>query len=646
MPESAYGRAALDGELAVLSSTPQGTRNAALNTTSFKLAGLVAGGELEAGSTRAALLNAAVGIGLSPEEAGATIDSGFQAGAAAPRAGNRPERPQNTVNKAFPKGKTTYITPDEKRATDAHARLLNDPGALSYLTEKRGLSLETVKQFKLGLETDGTGAKWLTIPHYNDGRLVNIKSRSLPPAEKSFKRVKGCRSVLYNADAISQNHDEIFLCEGEFDTLTLIDRGILNAVGTTAGAGAFLPEWRVQFEAVKKIYLCYDADAAGRAGARKVANALGRDRCCNVTLPEGEDLNSFLLKPGSLDKFVDIVNTAKPFGPEPDTDKTTTGIESAILNLDSFLSIAVPPRACYLSPWLREQSIFLITGWRGIGKTFFALGLLDSITKGESFGPWQCEQSAPCLYMDAEMPVQDIQERAKLLDMTGPRKNSLLIYSDAHANQLGLPRADLTNPEWRAAIKKILIDHAVKVWIIDNLTSCTAGLDENSRESWSPINSWLLELRFSGISTGMLHHTGKGGEQRGTSAREDNLDSSVMLSAPNGYRTEDGARFVCTFQKSRVGHSGLGAIVPTEFWLQADETGGCSWTYGSVTAGQRAQVLQLFDDGLSQKAVAEALGLSAGYVSKIRAKAIKDGYLSEKNKLTQPGFLVVAQGNF
>ena len=40
----------------------------------------------------------------------------------------------------------------------------------------------------------------------------------------------------------------------------------------------------------------------------------------------------------------------------------------------------------------------------------------------------------------------------------------------------------------------------------------------------------------------------------------------------------------------------------------------------------------------SQRECAEALGISKGHVSKIRNKAVKDGFLSAKNKLTQSGY--------
>ena len=82
-------------------------------------------------------------------------------------------------------------------------------------------------------------------------------------------------------------------------------------------------------------------------------------------------------------------------------------------------------------------------------------------------------------------------------------------------------------------MKSILLTRKIELWIIDNLASLASGLDENAKKDWDPINAWLLELRFAEISTIMLHHVNKDGGQRGTSAREDNLDISVLLKSPH-----------------------------------------------------------------------------------------------------------------
>jgi len=48
-----------------------------------------------------------------------------------------------------------------------------------------------------------------------------------------------------------------------------------------------------------------------------------------------------------------------------------------------------------------------------------------------------------------------------------------------------------------------------------------------------------------------IHHSGKGGEQRGTSRREDVLDTVIALKRPADYSPEQGACFEVHYEKSR-----------------------------------------------------------------------------------------------
>lgn len=94
---SAYGRAALEGELRSLAGTPEGDRNNQLNKSAFKLAGLVAGGELPAALVEAELTALARRIGLDAGEVVATFRSGFTAGGESPRAAPAKEERKATV---------------------------------------------------------------------------------------------------------------------------------------------------------------------------------------------------------------------------------------------------------------------------------------------------------------------------------------------------------------------------------------------------------------------------------------------------------------------------------------------------------------------------------------------------------------------
>jgi len=56
---------------------------------------------------------------------------------------------------------------------------------------------------------------------------------------------------------------------------------------------------------------------------------------------------------------------------------------------------------------------------------------------------------------------------------------------------------------------------------------------ENDSDAWGEIQDRLLRLRRRGISVLIVHHAGKRGGQRGTSRREDVLDTSFSLRQPS-----------------------------------------------------------------------------------------------------------------
>jgi hypothetical protein len=455
--------------------------------------------------------------------------------------------------------------------------------------------------------------------------------------------LKGVRRVLYRLPEIIKA-DEILIVEGEEDVDNLVKRGF---TATTSPMGA--KKWRDEYSEFlrgKRVVLIPDNDQPGREHMVQVGSSV--DGIASSIkwlelpdLPTGGDVSDFLAKyidpTEAAERLAIMVDNAKAYHPPKHLSQ-----DDAVMDIGVFCSMEVAARAEYLSPWLKEDSIGLISGWRGTGKTFMAMGILDAVSAGTDFGPWGCEKSAPVLFLDGEMPVQDIQERVHDLGINVPNRASpYYIYSDAWANQNGLPRAHLGSDAWRKRMKRALISKKVKLWVIDNLASLAPGLDENKKQDWDPINQWLLELRFAGIATLMLHHVNKDGGQRGTSAREDNLDTSILLKPPPDYVPEDGARFIAHFSKARVRTQELQKIVDIEFRIMENESGLYTWTWGDVKRSRRAEVLRLLDEGVKQIEVADSLGINRGQVSKIRRRAIKDGHLTSKNRLTQSGYLVV-----
>ena len=334
----------------------------------------------------------------------------------------------------------------------------------------------------------------------------------------------------------------------------------------------------------------------------------------------------------SIDHFFRRNNELKP------GEESENNFKRAILDADELRVINFPEKKKILFPWLSEQSLVLVAGWRGVGKTWFALGLADAITRGSNFGPWKTVTPAACLYIDGEMDLRDIKDRMETLELSAEqeRRESLLVYSDCHASTLGLPKLNLKDQECRTSIKNACPNWNIKLVILDNLPSLCPGIDENSKQEWDPVNQWLIDLRFKGVSVIMLHHNKKDGGQRGTSGREDNIDISISLVHPADYTIEDGARFVAKFSKARIRNADLGLIADTEFLLK-ERGGRLVWTFSGTKKKNKVEVLRLLAQGIKQKEIHERLGLTPGRVSQIKQNLIEEGLMTKSNQLTPMG---------
>lgn len=462
--------------------------------------------------------------------------------------------------------------------------------------------------------------------------------------------LKDTRRVLYRLPELIKGKDPVFILEGEKDVDNLREWGL---TATTCPMGA--EKWRSQekgynpFLKGRDVVILPDNDQEGYEHLKQVASSLqGVARNVKVLrLPGAKDFSEWKEKDknNTEEKFWSLAYESQEFNNTPRIVKTEEeqpkyDLTKVIPLAEDFLKLETPEKKTILSPWLKEKQIILISGWRGVGKTWLALSLLDSITRNQSFGSWKIENPVNCLYLDAEMVKQDLDERLLMLNPSQERKSQLSIYSSELANTLGEPGPCLFDLTWQALFKEFLIENEITLWVADNVTSLTPGLDENVKSEWDSVNEWLKELRWAGITTILIHHLGKSGTQRGTSAREDNIDISIQLNHPPGYIDTDGCKFELKFTKTRLRHSELKDISDLQLQLIEDEEGNSVWTYGSIKKSIRNQVLRLFDDGiLNQTEIAEELKIGRSYVSRIKKEAIKEKFMTPGGKLTQTGFM-------
>jgi putative DNA primase/helicase len=215
------------------------------------------------------------------------------------------------------------------------------------------------------------------------------------------------------------------------------------------------------------------------------------------------------------------------------------------------------------------------------------------------------------------MPANTMQERISsliinLAEIKNP-ENFQIITPDTQKETCGLT-PDLSKEEGQRFIEEIINDKQIGVLVIDNLSTLFRSGRENESESWNPIAQWVLKLRTQGKSIIFVHHAGKNDNQRGTSKKEDILDTVIKLKRPEDYESNEGSRFEVHFEKSR-GFAGESAN-PFEVKLELTENKAI-WKIKEIEDIQEKEVLELNKEGSSQRKIAKELNISASKVNRI-----------------------------
>jgi len=202
--------------------------------------------------------------------------------------------------------------PSAEQLAEWHQRLVGKRDLMAELLARRGLNRTTLARYKIGYDGER-----LTIPVFSDLKeLVNIRRYALGAKANKMVNWPGYGdATLYGVDALKQ--PRVFITEGEMDKL-LGRQYQFPTLSATAGAGTWLPEWNGLFVG-KDVYICYDLDEQGEAGARKVANHLRNvaKRVFIVKWPmtaKGSDLTDFFVNQGyGRQNFIDLCRATPPY---------------------------------------------------------------------------------------------------------------------------------------------------------------------------------------------------------------------------------------------------------------------------------------------------------------------------------------------
>lgn len=445
------------------------------------------------------------------------------------------------------------------------------------------------------------------------------------------KNLNDCRKTLYRLPEVlkaAQEGQTIFIVEGEKDADKLVQHGL---VATTAPEAL---KWPDEFTTVlcnSDVAILYDMDETGIKRKELLCTTLNGKvkRLRVIDLPDlayqnshGKDVSDWLSEGHTVDQLLEILASSSDYSPSKAKSKIR------VVTIEEFLQMNLPPREMILFPFLPTQGLCLVHAKRGVGKTHVALEIACAAATGSHFLKWYAIRPVKTLYVDGEMSATDIQKRLRKIFISQNRilpdpTYLRLITPDLQEDAM----PDLSTKAGQKAFEKIIQDS--ELIIIDNISTLFRSSKENDADGWQTAQDWGLELRRRGKSVLFVHHDGKAGEQRGTSKREDTLDSVLALKHPPKYSASQGAVFTVIFEKTR---QFLGKDAePFQARLKDPEDGLREWHVEAATIDaidpEIQQIAGLVKEGLTIEEIRVRTGLSKSKIETRKKKAKDQGLI-------------------
>jgi len=350
----------------------------------------------------------------------------------------------------------------------------------------------------------------------------------------------------------------VYLTAGEKDALVLLSKGYkamcLNSE-TQSVSTEMYNGWRNHNR--YDIIVAYDNDATGTAQANKLHIELGVKY---IVWPNwlkekgGKDVTDFFALGGSKEEFESLC-VIKPNEVNQDC---RLSVRTALQRLRD--AEGCPDIISHADVLFQSNELTILFGDTGKGKSIFAVGLADAISKGTSFMCLEnkCEPLI-VLFYDFELSDKQFQKRYSNANGVFYHFNDKLFIDNFDLSSIDLSNKKVVFEE--ELMKKIRLDlHATgaKVLIIDNITFLTAFSTEDGQVAMK-LMRLLKELKTTeGISVLVLAHTpkrfGLGGitstDIAGSKHLSNFADSVMALGAS---KKDTNIRYIIQTKASRTG---------------------------------------------------------------------------------------------
>jgi putative DNA primase/helicase len=449
----------------------------------------------------------------------------------------------------------------------------------------------------------------MVLPIITDGLLTGAHITWLTPdmkgkcAMEAPRRTYGFLKGGFVCCAPPDPHGSLVVGEGMESTLSAMQLAELPGVAALSANNMSA----VRLPACKEVIIASDADEVGRKAAAQLAERLEYEgHKVRVARPpiEGADWNDRLCADEQRAKAEWRASLAA-------TEPTAAPISA--LNEEEFMALTFPKRELYLEPWLPRPGLVMVHAPKGEGKTWFVLGVGKAIAAGQDLMTWKCSNYARVLYVDGELPGGSLQERLDKFRRSPPGMFHVLCRDTFLLRRQMMP--DLGTAEGRQEIDRIIEACRPDVIILDSQSTLVRSGTENEAESWAPIQDWFLKHRWLGRTVILVCHENKAHKPRGTSKREDVMDTMVGLkkSADDDESAFESV-FELTFTKTRDFYGDDAAAMRLRF---AIEDGIARWSGEKQKDVRCEKIREMLDAGMKQKDIAKEIGVKESRMSQI-----------------------------
>jgi len=271
--------------------------------------------------------------------------------------------------------------------------------------------------------------------------------------------------------------------------------------------------------------------------------------------------------------------------------------------LEELLAMEFPPIRWIFDDVLKAGDVVLVHGAAGVGKTHICMAISLAAAAGIDILGWSVPEPVSVLYVDGELGARASKDRlAQLrrgLEIPDINGRFRLAAYDLQSGIVPPLNGDGFEP-WLMS----MLRPEPSLVVLDNVTTLTAGFDENDAMAWDRIIRLGLATRKRNIALLLVHHSNRAGGYRGSSRQVGNTDLVMSLARPHG--AGPGLHALLAFEKARGIRPEAARSLEIEM-VESDAKGlTISWRTGTDAIARRAREL-LMDEGLSVRAAHTAL---------------------------------------